>query len=139
MNIGVNFSQGTISQDSWIRILYSLCVFMFATLILAAGSVLFLKTGNEAYEDKGTLWNPGKDRCPENGTETIGKKRNLFYLLLPLCSYLPHVLFFRKSSGKCNAGRTVPGKSVECGNYFSGIYLYLFFLRVREAWKRLFY
>lgn len=63
------------------------------------------------------------------------QNRNLFYLLLPLCSYLPHVLFFRKSTGKCDAGRTVSCEPVECRNYFPGIYLYLFFLSTRSVEK----
>ena len=49
---GVNYSQGVTNGDSWIRIMYSLCQFMFVTLVLAAGSILFLKIGNEVYEDR---------------------------------------------------------------------------------------
>ena len=49
---GVNYSQAQSKQDGWIRIMYSLCQFMFVTLVLAAGSIIFLKTGNEVYEDK---------------------------------------------------------------------------------------
>lgn len=49
---GVNYAQIDGKQDSWIRVMYSLCVFMFVTLVLAAGSIIFLKIGNEVYEDK---------------------------------------------------------------------------------------
>ncbi len=31
--------------------MYSLCVFMFVTLILAGGSIIFIKLNNDAYED----------------------------------------------------------------------------------------
>ena len=49
---GVNYTQIDGRQDSWIRVMYSLCIFMFVTLVLAAGSIIFLKIGNEVYEDK---------------------------------------------------------------------------------------
>lgn len=49
---GVNYTQIGGRQDSWIRVMYSLCIFMFVTLVLAAGSIIFLKIGNEVYEDR---------------------------------------------------------------------------------------
>ena len=49
---GVNYTQIDGRQDSWIRVMYSLCIFMFVTLVLAAGSIIFLKICNEVYEDK---------------------------------------------------------------------------------------
>lgn len=49
---GVNYTELEAKEDSWIRVMYSLCLFMFVTLILAGGSILFLKTGNDAYEDR---------------------------------------------------------------------------------------
>lgn len=49
---GVNYTQIDGRQDNWIRVMYSLCIFMFVTLVLAAGSIIFLKVGNEVYEDK---------------------------------------------------------------------------------------
>lgn len=52
MYTGVNYTEMEAKDDSWIRVLYSLCLFMFVTLIVAGGSILFLKTGNEAYEDR---------------------------------------------------------------------------------------
>lgn len=63
--IGVNYTDSQGDSDSWIRVMYSLCLFMFATLILAGGSILLLKTGNEAYEDREryqTLKKLGMDR-----------------------------------------------------------------------------
>lgn len=38
-------------EGAWVRVMYSLCVFMFATLILACGSIIFIKLNNEAAED----------------------------------------------------------------------------------------
>lgn len=49
---GVNYSSAGSRQEAWIRVMYSLCLFMFATLILAGGSILFIKLENEAWEDK---------------------------------------------------------------------------------------
>lgn len=37
----------------WIKILYSLCIFMFLVFILAGGSVLFMKIYNDAFEERG--------------------------------------------------------------------------------------
>ena len=48
---GVSYTEDTLNEDSYIRVTYSLCLFMFVTLMLAAGSIIFLKIGNENYED----------------------------------------------------------------------------------------
>ena len=48
---GVSYTEDTLNEDSYIRVTYSLCLFMFVTLMLAAGSSIFLKIGNENYED----------------------------------------------------------------------------------------
>lgn len=36
----------------WIKILYSLCIFMFMVFILASGSIMFMKLYNDAFEEK---------------------------------------------------------------------------------------
>jgi putative ABC transport system permease protein len=36
----------------WVRILYSLCIFMFLVFILASGSIIFMKIYNDAFEEK---------------------------------------------------------------------------------------
>lgn len=51
--VGVNFISPESRSDTWIRVMYSLCVFMFVTLILAGGSIIFIKLNNDAYEDRG--------------------------------------------------------------------------------------
>lgn len=50
--VGSNIIYPESNEDSYIRVAYSVCVFMFATLILAAGSIIFLKVGNDAREDR---------------------------------------------------------------------------------------
>lgn len=40
------------SEIEWIKVLYSLCVFMFMVFVLASGSILFMKLYNDAYEEK---------------------------------------------------------------------------------------
>lgn len=49
--VGVNRANMESSDIAWIRIFYSLCLFLFATLILASGSIIFIKLGNDAYAD----------------------------------------------------------------------------------------
>ncbi len=40
------------SDIDWIKILYSLCIFMFMVFILASGSIMFMKMYNDAFEEK---------------------------------------------------------------------------------------
>lgn len=40
------------SRMDWIKILYSLCIFMFMVFILASGSIMFMKLYNDAFEEK---------------------------------------------------------------------------------------
>lgn len=49
--VGVNMIRSEDKEGAWVRVMYSLCVFMFATLILACGSIIFIKLNNEAAED----------------------------------------------------------------------------------------
>lgn len=49
--VGYNMILPNRGETAWIPIMYSLCVFMFVTLILAAGSIIFIKLNNDAYED----------------------------------------------------------------------------------------
>lgn len=46
----------TIDPDSsdieWIKVLYSICIFMFMVFVLASGSILFMKLYNDAFEEK---------------------------------------------------------------------------------------
>lgn len=138
VNIGVNFSQGNVSQDSWIRIMYSLCLFMFATLILAAGSVLFLKTGNEAYEDKERYSTLEKIGIQRNVLRKSVKKEICFTY------YCPFVLTCITSYFSIKAlGNVMQEELFQVNLWSTGIIFVVFTLiccfSVREAWKRLFY
>jgi len=37
----------------WVKVLYSICVFMFLVFILAGGSMMFMKVYNDAFEENG--------------------------------------------------------------------------------------
>lgn len=50
--VGVNIFLPEDKESAWIRVMYSLCIFMFATLVLAGVSIIFIKLNNDAYEDK---------------------------------------------------------------------------------------
>lgn len=39
-------------SQEWIKVLYSLCVFLFLVFILASASILFMKLYNDAFEEK---------------------------------------------------------------------------------------
>lgn len=46
------------SDIEWIKVLYTVCIFMFLVFVLASGSVLFMKLYNDAFEEReryGTL------------------------------------------------------------------------------------
>lgn len=40
------------SEMEWIKVLYTICIFMFMVFILASGSILFMKLYNDAFEEK---------------------------------------------------------------------------------------
>ena len=40
------------SDIAWVRVTYSICIFLFIVFILASGSIIFMKVSNEAYEDR---------------------------------------------------------------------------------------
>lgn len=40
------------NEIAWIKILYSVCVFMFMVFIMASGSILFMKLYNDAFEER---------------------------------------------------------------------------------------
>lgn len=40
------------SDIDWIKVLYTVCIFMFMVFILASGSILFMKLYNDAFEEK---------------------------------------------------------------------------------------
>ena len=40
------------NEIDWIRVLYSLCIFVFLVFVVASGSILFMKLYNDAFEEK---------------------------------------------------------------------------------------
>lgn len=40
------------SEGDWIRVLYSLCIFVFMVFVVASGSILFMKLYNDAFEER---------------------------------------------------------------------------------------
>lgn len=40
------------SEIDWIKVLYSICIFMFIVFILASGSIMFMKLYNDAFEER---------------------------------------------------------------------------------------
>ncbi len=40
------------SDIEWIKVLYTVCIFLFLVFVLASGSVLFMKLYNDAFEEK---------------------------------------------------------------------------------------
>lgn len=40
------------SDLEWVKVLYTICIFMFMVFILASGSILFMKLYNDAFEEK---------------------------------------------------------------------------------------
>lgn len=135
---GINFTEMDGREDSWIRVLYSLCLFMFATLVLASGSILFLKTGNEAYEDRERY----------QILEKLGIERSVLCRSVrnEICFtyYCPFVLMVATSYFSVRALGNVMKENLFSVNLWSaGIILILFTVicagSVRSAWKRLFH
>lgn len=50
--IGLTKMDPNNDELQWVRILYSLCIFMFMVFILASGSIIFMKLYNDAFEEK---------------------------------------------------------------------------------------
>ena len=40
------------NELDWVRMLYSICIFMFLVFIVAGGSILFMKLYNDAFEEQ---------------------------------------------------------------------------------------
>lgn len=40
------------NELDWVKVLYSICIFMFLVFILASGSIMFMKLYNDAFEEK---------------------------------------------------------------------------------------
>lgn len=53
---GSRMARVTVDPDSsdieWVKVLYTVCIFMFMVFVLASGSILFMKLYNDAFEEK---------------------------------------------------------------------------------------
>lgn len=47
------FVDPTSPDIEWVRLIYSVCIFLFLVFALASGSILFMKIYNDAYEERG--------------------------------------------------------------------------------------
>ena len=41
------------NELDWVKVMYSVCIFMFLVFVLASGSIMFMKLYNDAFEEKG--------------------------------------------------------------------------------------
>ena len=40
------------TELDWVKVLYSICIFMFLVFVLASGSIMYMKLYNDAFEEK---------------------------------------------------------------------------------------
>ena len=50
--MGVIKTDPNSSDIEWVKVLYTMCIFMFLVFILASGSILFMKLYNDSFEEK---------------------------------------------------------------------------------------
>ncbi|OUP85162.1 ABC transporter permease [Lachnoclostridium sp. An169] len=81
--VGTNIIYPEKGEDAYIRVTYSLCVFLFVTLILAAGSIIFLKVGNDAAEDRQRYVILKKIGIPEKTLQKSAKQEIRFTYYCP--------------------------------------------------------
>ncbi|MDE7312981.1 MAG: ABC transporter permease [Eubacterium sp.] len=68
----------------WIKILYSLCVFLVMVFISASGSILFMKLYNDALEEKGRFDVLQKLGCPYKALKRAVARQLFMSYALPL-------------------------------------------------------
>lgn len=68
----------------WIKILYSLCVFLVMVFITASGSILFMKLYNDAFEEVGRYDVLQKIGCPYKTLKRAVSRELLASYVLPL-------------------------------------------------------
>lgn len=68
----------------WVKILYSLCVFLVLVFITASGSILFMKLYNDAFEEKGRYDVLQKLGCPYRVLKRAVARQLLASYALPL-------------------------------------------------------
>lgn len=76
----------------WIRVLYSLCIFMFMVFILASGSIMFMRLYNDAFEERERYLVMGKlgfdDRALKKSVRReLGTAYALPFIVMSISSY----------------------------------------------------
>ena len=119
--VGVNLIRTEDKEGAWVRVMYSLCVFMFATLILACGSIIFIKLNNEAVEDMERY----------RVLQKIGIQRSTLYKSMKneirFTYYCPFVLMVLTSYFSIHAVGTVMKEDLLRINVFSAAAILLLF------------
>lgn len=86
------------SDIEWIKILYSLCVFMFMVFVLAGGSILFMKLSNDAFEEKERyavlkkLGCSGQKLCRSAAKELLVTYAAPFFIMLASAYFSVHAM-----------------------------------------------
>ncbi|MCI8294379.1 MAG: ABC transporter permease [Lachnospiraceae bacterium] len=80
------------NELDWIKVLYSLCLFMFMVFILASGSILFMKLYNDAFEERErfqTILKMGFDRklIKRAIAAELGMTYALIFLVMGISSF----------------------------------------------------
>lgn len=79
-------------ESDWIKVLYSLCIFMFMVFILASGSIMFMRLYNDAFEEKERyqiMRKMGFDECALRKAivRELGTAYALPFLVMSVSSY----------------------------------------------------
>ena len=133
--VGTSVVRPEDSEGAYIRITYSLCLFLFVTIILAAGSILFLKAGNDAREDRERYQVLEKLGIPERTLrKSLGWEIRFTY-------YCPVVLMAVSSWFSLRAlSNVMLGENLIWVNMFSALFILAVFaviclLSERNCWK----
>ncbi|HJB18231.1 MAG TPA: ABC transporter permease [Candidatus Bariatricus faecipullorum] len=133
--VGTSVVRPEDSEGAYIRITYSLCLFLFVTIILAAGSILFLKAGNDAREDRERYQVLEKLGIPERTLrKSLGWEIRFTY-------YCPVVLMAVSSWFSLRAlSNVMLGENLIWVNLFSALFILAVFaviclLSERSCWK----
>lgn len=106
----------------WIKVEYSLCVFMFLVFVVASGSILFMKLYNDAFEEKERYAVLKKMGIAE---KTLGKAAAKELR----CAYaLPFILMMVSSFFAVHSLEKMMSTSLKMINFVSVLIIFLFFV-----------
>ncbi len=105
---GIRDTTGRVAIDpdshelDWVKVAYSICIFMFLVFILASGSIMFMKQYHDAFEEKeryGVMRKLGfdKERLKQSIYSELGAAYGITFLLMGISSFfsvkaLSHVM-----------------------------------------------